>query len=71
MSANPPETVLNLESLRQYQPEGIPLGVVGWPVRHSISPPMHRAALAVLEQADPSFAQWHYGAYELRPEELP
>lgn len=71
MSANRPEEVFTLESLREFQPEGVPLGVVGWPVRHSISPPMHRAALEVLAQSDPAFAEWHYGAYELRPEELP
>lgn len=71
MSANPPDPVLNLESLRKFQPTGVPLGVVGWPVRHSISPPMHAAALSVLAESDPSFAEWSYGAFELRPAELP
>jgi shikimate dehydrogenase len=32
---------------------------------------MHRAALAVLAQSDPYFLEWHYGAYELQPSELP
>jgi len=62
--------VHSLEGLREFQAKGIELGVVGWPVRHSLSPPMHAAALAVLTERDPQFSNWFYRAYELRPEEL-
>ncbi len=71
MSGNLPEGVFDLDSLRRFHPEGVWLGVVGWPVRHSISPPMHAAALAFLAKSDPMFADWHYGAFELEPRELP
>ncbi len=71
MSGKPPEPVRDLAALRSLEPGGIRLAVVGWPVRHSLSPPMHRAALESLAALDPAFAEWTYGAYELRPEELP
>jgi len=72
MSGNRPDCeALSLSGLENFEPVGVELGVVGWPVRHSISPPMHTAALAALTRADPRFANWRYGAYELRPEELP
>lgn len=70
MSGSLPEPVAGLAGLRSFEPSGTPLGVVGWPVRHSLSPPMHRAALRALASADPSFADWNYGAFELRPEDL-
>ena len=71
MSGKPPEPVRDLAALRSLEPGGVRLAVVGWPVRHSLSPPMHRAALESLAALDPAFAEWTYGAYELRPEELP
>ncbi|MFP4352644.1 MAG: shikimate dehydrogenase [Puniceicoccaceae bacterium] len=71
MSGRPPEPVRDLRALRSLEPAGVRLAVAGWPVRHSLSPPMHRAALESLSALDPAFAGWTYGAYELRPEELP
>ena len=62
--------VLNLSDLTQFESRGIELGVVGCPVKHSLSPSMHHAALRKLAGKDPSFELWHYGAYELHPEEL-
>jgi len=71
MSESLPEGVLDLAGLREATFSGIPLGVVGWPVRHSVSPAMHTAALATLAQTDPAFSEWHYTAFELQPSELP
>ena len=71
MSGKPPEPVRDLAALRSLKHGVVRLAVVGWPVRHSLSPPMHRAALESLAALDSSFAGWTYGAYELRPEELP
>jgi len=53
------------------EPSGVSLGVVGWPVRHSLSPRMHAAALESLAAEDPSFRSWTYRAFELKPEDLP
>tara|TARA_R100000027_G_scaffold67619_1_gene67240 strand:+ start:28276 stop:29190 length:915 start_codon:yes stop_codon:yes gene_type:complete len=70
MSENLPDDVFTLDALRDFTPVGVQLGVVGWPVRHSISPPMHRAALKVLSTASPRFSDWRYDAFELQPEDL-
>jgi len=57
------------------QPEGWPqtgtrLAVLGFPVRHSVSPAMHNRALAAMAVADPRFADWSYGRLEVPPERL-
>ncbi|GAH52912.1 unnamed protein product, partial [marine sediment metagenome] len=39
-------------------------GVFGWPVGHSLSPPMHNAAFAVLG------LNWAYVPFPVQPEEL-
>jgi len=40
------------------------LGVIGYPIEHSLSPPMHRAALKELG------LDYHYDKFEVKPEEL-
>ena len=40
------------------------LGIIGWPVAHSLSPPMQNAALAALG------LDWAYVPFAVRPEEL-
>jgi shikimate dehydrogenase len=47
-----------------------PLAVLGWPIRHSVSPQMHNAALAELAKADARFASWRYYRVEVPPEKL-
>ncbi len=37
------------------------VGVIGWPVQHSLSPPMHNAAFRALG------LNWIYVAFEVRP----
>lgn len=58
------ERVIRMSDLRGWTPSRPSYGVVGWPVSHSLSPAMQRAALASLGvEAD-------YLAFEVRPEEL-
>lgn len=38
------------------------VGVIGWPVEHSLSPPMHNAAFAALGM------NWVYVPYAVRPD---
>lgn len=36
------------------------LGVIGWPIAHSLSPAMHAAALSELAKKEPHFSTWRY-----------
>lgn len=47
-----------------------PLAVLGWPIRHSVSPQMHNAALSELARTDARFAAWRYYRVEVPPEKL-
>jgi Shikimate 5-dehydrogenase len=51
--------------------QGTALAVVGHPIKHSISPSMHNAALAALARTDARFADWKYFRFDVPPEELP
>lgn len=68
-----PETapVLTLRDLEAWSRPGTSLAVLGHPIKHSISPAMHNAALAELAAADPRFADWHYVRFEVHPDDLP
>lgn len=41
------------------------VGVIGWPIEHTVSPPMHNAAFEALGM------DWCYVAYPVRPNRLP
>ncbi len=60
-----------LADLETWSRPGTSLAVLGHPIKHSISPAMHNAALAVLARADARFADWRYFRFEVPPEELP
>lgn len=45
--------------------------MLGFPIRHSISPAMHNAALARMAGRDPVYSNWQYFRFEVPPEELP
>jgi shikimate dehydrogenase len=64
------ERTYSLEDLEKEDFAGTPLAVLGHPVRHSISPAMHNAALAALAEKDERFADWAYYRFEVPPEEL-
>lgn len=65
------EPVLTLADLASWSFTGTPLAVLGHPIRHSISPVMHNAALRVMTAADPRFAAWRYFRFDVPPDDLP
>jgi shikimate dehydrogenase len=65
------DPVLTLADLAAWSRPGTSLAVLGHPIRHSISPPMHNAALADLAATDPRFADWRYFRFEVHPDDLP
>lgn len=66
-----PEPVLTPLDLRSWSRQEPSLAVLGSPVRHSVSPQMHHAALAELARTDARFAAWRYFRIEVSPGELP
>lgn len=62
--------VLRLADLEAWSGKTPALAVVGQPVAHSLSPPMHNAALAALAAEDSRFAAWRYHKFEIAPAEL-
>lgn len=64
-------TVLTLADLAAWSRPGTSLAVLGHPIKHSISPPMHNAALAELARSDARFSDWEYFRFEIHPDDLP
>jgi shikimate dehydrogenase len=68
MSADPTHTLADLE---HWSHAGTALAVLGHPIRHSVSPAMHNAALADMANRDARFAAWKYFRFDVPPEQLP
>ncbi len=68
MSADPVHT---LDDLARWSHAGTSLAVLGHPIAHSLSPPMHNAALAGLAQRDARFRDWRYFRFDVPPADLP
>lgn len=64
-------TVYTLDDLAGWSQPGTSLAVLGHPIKHSISPAMHNAALADLARSDARFADWRYHRFEIHPDDLP
>ncbi|MBX3751452.1 MAG: shikimate dehydrogenase [Opitutaceae bacterium] len=62
---------LTLAGLADAAVAGTPLGVLGHPIKHSLSPLMHNSALAALAQGDRAYADWRYHRLDVPPAELP
>lgn len=65
------DPVLTLADLDHWTFSGTALAVLGHPIKHSISPAMHNAALAELARTDKEFATWKYFRFDVPPDELP
>lgn len=61
-------TLKDLESWTSREPQ---LAVLGHPIKHSLSPVMHNAALQHFAAEKPELAAWHYKRFDVTPEELP
>ncbi|ADE53440.1 shikimate dehydrogenase family protein [Coraliomargarita akajimensis] len=59
-----------LQDLHELDFPGTPLAVLGYPVKHSVSPAMHNAAIAVLQEQASRFRDWQYYRFEIEPERL-
>jgi shikimate dehydrogenase len=66
-----PAPVLTIHDLETWSRAGTSLAVLGHPIKHSISPAMHNAALAGLASQEPRFADWEYFRFEIHPDDLP
>lgn len=65
------DPVLTLRDLASWSADGTALAVLGQPIKHSISPAMHNAALHALARRDRDFAAWRYHRFEVAPADLP
>jgi shikimate dehydrogenase len=63
--------VPTLADLAHWSHRGTALAVLGHPIKHSLSPPMHNAALAALARRDSTYAGWRYFRFDVPPAELP
>jgi shikimate dehydrogenase len=59
-----------LADLESWERPGTSLAVLGHPIRHSVSPAMHNAALAVMAREEARFSDWRYDRFEVAPEDL-
>lgn len=60
-----------LADLETWPADRIGVGLLGFPVSHSLSPVIHNAVLAALTRDDAAFAAWHYAKFEIAPADLP
>jgi shikimate dehydrogenase len=65
-----PDAVLTLDDLVAWSFRGTALAVLGHPIAHSLSPPMHNAALAALACRNTAFARWRYFRFDVPPNRL-
>ncbi len=65
------DSFFTLADLRAWSRAGTWLAVVGHPIKHSLSPTMHNAALAQLAASDPRLADWRYTRFDIDPSDLP
>lgn len=64
------EFTYSVDDLGRLDFSGTALAVIGHPVRHSVSPAMHNAAIATLRRQHPRFADWAYYRFDVPPEDF-
>lgn len=62
---------LTLGDLETWDHGGTALAVLGHPIKHSLSPVMHNAALGMLARDDRRFTAWRYFRFDVPPADLP
>ena len=70
MSKFDTHTTYSLNDLGRVDFGGTPLAVLGHPIKHSVSPAMHNAALAQMQQLNSRFNDWNYFRFDVAPEDL-
>jgi len=65
------EKTYTLADLKVWDYSGTALAVIGQPIKHSLSPIMHNAAIEQLAQSDPKYKEWAYFRFEIDPKDLP
>ncbi|MDA0347465.1 MAG: shikimate dehydrogenase [Verrucomicrobia bacterium] len=64
------DSVYSIEDLNTWPSSGISLAVVGHPVKHTLSPPMHNAAIEALAESNERFKNWRYYKFDIEPTRL-
>ena len=64
------EKTYSLDDLKTLDFPGTPLAVLGHPIKHSVSPAMHNAAIAKLRERESRFKDWAYYRFEVAPEDF-
>ncbi len=59
-----------VDDLGRFEFGGTALAVLGHPIRHSVSPAMHNAAIQRLREQDSRFNDWTYYRFDVAPEDL-
>ena len=65
-----PEFTYTVNDLGNLDFGGTPLAVLGHPIKHSVSPAMHNAAIAKLSESNSKFIDWKYFRFDVPPEDL-
>lgn len=64
------ESPLRIEDVSPLPKDKVGLAVLGAPIKHSISPQLHHAALEELSARAPSFSNWQYHKIEVESKDL-
>ena len=59
------EETFCLNEIPELRPNEVRLAVLGYPIKHSISPQLHGSVLAVLAHNEPEFHNWNYRKIEV------
>lgn len=65
-----PDSLSALNELAAWPSDTVGLGLLGYPVSHSLSPAMHNAALSVLAKDDRRYEHWRYQKFSVGPADL-
>lgn len=60
----------SLDDLKSWNAQGEWLAVLGYPIRHSLSPHMHNAALDTMSLEEAVYRNWQYVRFEIPVEQL-